>query len=125
MKTIMMLFALIFSIAAFGQSSNYEIVPVQAGTVNLINANATINLDSGISADLSGNKEISYFVQLTPIGNCGVLKLGEKGNNSFTVTKAGLGSDNGSFDYIVFVKYPRMQLQQNIQPLKVNSAPGK
>lgn len=120
MKTIIALFAFFISISAYSQSSDYRVVPVQSGSINLVNGKANVNLEEGTIASLSNSDgtQNTYYVVLTPIGDCGLLKLGEKGNKSFTVTMAGSGSNSGSFDYIVFLKYHLMPLQQNIKPVK-------
>jgi len=127
MKKIAFLSFVLIATVAFGQNSLPEnINPVQAGTVTLVNGKATIALDENTITSLSpGNGGEGYFVQLTPIGNCGFLKIGEKGNKSFTVTMAGSGADNGSFDYVVFIKFHLIPIQQNIQPARLNTTPSK
>lgn len=120
MKTILMLFGLFFSLTAIGQTSNYKIIPVQAGSTALVNGSATITIDENIAASLSDDKN-SYYVILTPTGDCGQLKLTDKGNKSFTVSSANASASTGSFDYVVFYKYyvqPMPQINTKIQPGK-------
>jgi hypothetical protein len=126
MKLSITLFALLFSMVVFGQSAQYNLTPVQAGTVTLVNGKATINLDDNTLSSLSPrNGGEAYYVELTPIGDCGVLKLDKKGNKSFTVSMAGTGNGNGTFDYIVFLKAHLIQLNQTLPDLKSAPATGK
>jgi hypothetical protein len=123
MKIITFLSFFFLATLAFGQNYLPEnLAPVQAGTANLTNGLATIILDSNTTAYLSSNKESAYFVEITPIGNCGLLKIDKKGNTSFTITIADNGANNGSFDYVVFLKYSLIPLNQNRQALQVGPA---
>lgn len=84
----------------------YKMAAVQSGTANIVNGKATIVLNKSIIDSLSeGDGKNTYFVDLTPIGNCGSLKLAEKGNQAFTVTTEISGSENAPFDYIVYLRY--------------------
>lgn len=115
---------LIFCISAFAFSVNAQelvssepgipvqiesIKPFQAGTVELLNGKAAVQLNDRVTRRLSANKEITYFVVLTPIGSCGQVGLSEKGNNNFvireiTTANDASGSSAHSCDYIVFIK---------------------
>jgi len=118
MKTLLVIFALSLSISSFGQSSSdYALMTMQAGTAKLAGGKTTIALDENTLSALSAkNGGESYYVQLTPIGNCGALKLNEKGDNSFTVSAMGSGPDNGSFDYIIIIKYHPVSINQVSKP---------
>lgn len=102
----------IFILAGFcavnAQTATRErIVPAQAGTVQLTGGKATVTIKDMLVARLNNPdiKGSSYFVSLTPIGNCGQLNIIEKTNKQFTIQEVGSGnSEAHSFDYIIFVK---------------------
>lgn len=83
--------------------SQERIVAVQAGTVQLVNGKLTVPLTENTLKQLAG-KDAQYFVTLTPIGDCGQLKVLEKKGNQFTVQEFSQVGSNGTFDYVVSVK---------------------
>lgn len=80
-----------------------RIVPVQAGTVTLVNGNAVVPLSTLLTSKLAGSKA-TYSVTLTPIGDCGALKIWQKGSTDFSVREIQPGTGSPQFDYIVFLK---------------------
>jgi hypothetical protein len=120
MKTFITFSLFFFTTIAFGQSSSLQnINPIQAGTATIISGKAIINLDENTITSLSAeNGGEGYVVVLTPLCNCGQFYISDKGSKSFTVTTTGKGSNNASFDYVVFLKYHLIPLNQNMQPVK-------
>ncbi len=90
--------------------SNVEkIIPYQAGTSCIISGVSSIKLSDSQIQNLGKVINTSYFVSLTPIGDCGSLKLLKKDNNEFTVQEiqfpdAKPQSNEHCFDYVVFRK---------------------
>ena len=80
-----------------------RIMPVQAGTVKLVNGSLSIALKETLQKQIAA-KGLSYFVTLTPIGQTGQLKLKEKTGTQFTVQEVAQQGSNGTFDYVVLVK---------------------
>lgn len=125
MKTFLIISSIFISSIAFCQSDDYSLLPMQAGTINLVSGKATVSLTiNSISALSPQNGGESYYVELTPIGNCGPLKLDEKGDKSFSVSTTTAGAGNASFDYIIFIKYHPVQIGQDMRH-PVAPAPGK
>lgn len=124
MKTPIILFCILISSLAFGQSSDYAVMPIQVGSAKLLGGKTTVNLDQNTLSALSAkNGGEAYFVELTPVGNCGALKLNEKGEGSFTVAAIGSGPD-ASFDYIVFLKYHPVSINDIGKPTYILPAAG-
>ncbi len=124
MKRLVILFGILISIPALGQSNDYAVTPIQVGTAKLVGGKAIINLDQNTLSALSPkNGGEAYFVELTPIGNCSALKLNEKGENSFTVASIGSGPD-ASFDYIVFLKYHLVSINDIGKPTYIVPGTG-
>src|ERR1700722_7409612 len=124
MKTLVILFGILISITALGKSSDYLVMPIQVGSAKLVGGKTTITLNENTLSALSAkNGGEAYYVELTPTGNCGALKLNEKGENSFTVATIGSGPD-ASFDYIVFLKYHPVSINDIGKPSYIVPATG-
>ncbi|HXB12014.1 MAG TPA: hypothetical protein VNZ45_08525 [Bacteroidia bacterium] len=124
MKRLVILFSILISNTAFCQSNDYAVMPIQVGSAKLAGGKTTISLDQNTLSALSPkNGGEAYYVELTPIGKCGALKLNEKGESSFTVAAIGSGPD-ASFDYIVFLKYHLISINDIGKPTYILPATG-
>jgi hypothetical protein len=83
--------------------SEERLIPVQGGTAQLDNGVVTIILNEN-SLKQVNNANAQYLVSLTPIGDCGPLKVQQKLGDQFVVKEYSQQGTNGSFDYVVFVK---------------------
>ena len=102
---VMLLFMACFSLQA--QSDKFKtserVVALDGGTVQLKNGIATVHFSEAIAHKLA-NAKANYLVSLTPIGDCGALKVLKKSGDGFTVQEIAQPTSNATFDYLVFVK---------------------
>jgi hypothetical protein len=85
------------------QISEERLISVQGGTAQLTNGHVTIALSESTLKQLNV-PDAAYMVVLTPIGDCGQLKLQEKSDKQFVVQEYAKQGSNNTFDYVVFVK---------------------
>src|SRR5260370_30660189 len=78
-----------------------------AGSTQLINGQAVVNLESVFQQTV--NTGINYQVFLTPNGDCKGLYASEKTPTSFVVRELGSGTSSIAFDYRILAKRKRYE----------------
>jgi hypothetical protein len=105
MLTILFIIVSCFSVHAQSDvlRSEEKIVIIDGGSLQLNNGQAVVILSPPVAqaiAEAKGN----YLVSLTPVGDCGQLKVQQKSGNQFVVQEVSQQHSNASFDYLVCVK---------------------
>lgn len=96
-------------VLAQGTTSVEKIISTQAGNICLVNGTAKVKLEKSTMGQPGNIINSSYYVSLTPVGDCSVLKLLKKEDNEFIVQEIQLHdtesqSTEHCFDYVVFRK---------------------
>jgi len=87
------------------------------GTEQLVNGRAVVPIERVFGQTV--NTGVSYFVFLTPNGECQGLYISRKNRNFFEVRELGGGTSNITFDYRVVAKrrgYENLRLEKFIEP---------
>ena len=115
-KVLLFAIAMCTSIMLNAQSvSNDVSIPVQQGTVSVVNGQATVSFTPDVKERLNGT---SYYVFLTAVGSPMLLSLDEKTHQSFTIraTPSTGFAVNGTADYIVFITQAFQQANTALAP---------
>ena len=108
-KKIIIIILITVSYVANAQNNalSKKVITAQAGTTILNSSSTTIQLDENVFSALNQLEKADYTVILTPIGNCGALRLKTKESKQFSVEllDPSLVNKKGSveFNYVVFV----------------------